>query len=358
VPVTGNTPWVVLECSYADVPSIPATTDVIQTALFGATTSSAAAYWRDNSFGAINLNGSVVDAWQPIRAKANYHTAGGNAVDRPALVRDCIAAHPTVTVTAASRVLVLTNATNGHDSGGYLGGVTGTAFAGGTVLEGANYTSAYLLGQEMGHAYGLNHAWDDQGVQYNDEYDVMGDAGVGITMAERDALGWLAPSRVATRATGLPSYELSAPFHATRPGYDMLRVSDPLDATHHYTVEYRQRESWDATLPVDGVVIHEVRADGTVVLQRSQLQPGLAALTANGSRWTSPNGGVTITLVCHDTTRGTATVTMDPAAYAQCGSGFMPTPAVVPPSASGGGGGGVLPICTTCGPKPKPIRFT
>ena len=225
-------------------------------------------------------------------------------------------------------------------------------------LEGANYTSPYMLGQEMGHAYGLDHAWDDRGVEYADEYDVMGNMGVGVTMAERDALGWLAPSRVATRGTGLPSYELSAPFHATRSGYDMLRDSDPLDQTHHYTVEYRQRESWDGALQVDGVVIHEVRADGTSVLQRVQPVPGIASLTAYGSRWTSPNGAVTITLVCHDTTRGTATVTMDPSAFAQCGAGFTPTPAVVPPSASGGSGGGGLNICTTCGPKPEPIRFT
>ena len=251
VPVAGHTPWVVLECSYADVPSIPATPDTIQSALFGTATTSASAYWRDNSFGTIDLNGSVVDAWQPIRARANYHTAGGIPVDRPALMRDCIAAHPAVAISASSRVLVITNATNGHDSGGFQGGVTGTAFAGGTILQAGNYTSPYLLGQEMGHAYGLNHAWDDRGVEYADEYDVMGNMGVGLTMAERDALQWLAPSRVATRSTGLPSYELSAPFHATRAGYDMLRVSDPYrgpaEATSNgSTAADRRSITWDA----------------------------------------------------------------------------------------------------------------
>lgn len=353
--VVGNTPWAVLLCKYADSSAVPMTKAQAITTFTQPGNASMYDYWRDNSNGTIDLGGSVVDDWQAIGKTTDYHTGAGLTADRYKLVSDCIASHPNVKVTPTTRVLTLTNTANGHDSGGYQSSV----YANATVLEGTNIASLYFRGQEMGHAYGLNHAYDsggDPSGEYRDEYDVMGNNSVGLSAPDRYALGWLNGSRVATRSTALPSYELSAPFHNTRPGWDAIRVDDPTDATHFYMVEYRQQESWDAAIPFDGVVIHEVQADGKVVLQRVQPQPGIAALTANGSTWQNASGAVKIKLVCHDTTRGTATVTIDPLAYASCGSGFLPAP----PNGTGttySGGTGSVDVCTTCGPKRGPIHF-
>lgn len=353
-PVAGNTPWAVLLCKYSDVSTLPLTKADAEKTFTLPGNGSMVDYWKDNSNGVINLTGSVVDDWQTINTKAHYHSAGSLADDRNNLMSDCIAAHPGVHVTPSMRVLAYTNADNGHTSGGHQS----DRIAGGAVLEGTAFGSLYLKGQEMGHAYGLAHAYDADGV-YNDEYDVMGDNGVGLAQADKLALGWLAPAKVATPATGLPSYELSAPFHATRPGWDIVKVADPADSSHFYTVEYRQQESWDAGLAVGGVVIHEITSDGTLVLQRQQLKPGIAALSANGSTWTSPNGAVHIKLVCATSSTGSATVTVDPNAYAQCGSGFTPPPANGGTTYVGGGGGGSVDVCTTCGPpRRNPIQFT
>ena len=43
----------------------------------------------------------------------------------------------------------------------------------------------------------------------------------------------------------------------------MLVIKVPIDTdpTHYYTVEYRRKMKWDAGIPVDAVLIHEVKSD-------------------------------------------------------------------------------------------------
>jgi hypothetical protein len=124
-----------------------------------------------------------------------------------------------------------------------------------------------VLGQEMGHVYGLSHSRSNLTPkdEYTDPWDIMstlGDAfmephpvygliGPGLNAANMDGRGWLDKSRMWAPSYGAPGVVDLHPLHRRDllDGYLGLLID-------RYYVEFRMNERWDAHFPSPVVLIH------------------------------------------------------------------------------------------------------
>jgi len=133
-----------------------------------------------------------------------------------------------------------------------------------------------LLGQEMGHGYGLYHSrLHDSEVDYQDPYDIMSTRGAymarhpaydsigwplirdygksigpGLNAANMVSRGWLDYSRVKKITYGAAETVDLRPLHRLDlPGSLAISVDK-------YFIEFRMNEGWDAAFPTPVVLIH------------------------------------------------------------------------------------------------------
>jgi hypothetical protein len=138
------------------------------------------------------------------------------------------------------------------------------------VCDGGNCQPS-MLGQEMGHPYGLDHSRGPSGMppngEYGDPWDIMSTLngcymvpggpyvlyGPGLNAANMRGRGWLDRSRVLTLDSGKgvfpPTVQLR-PLHARElPGYLALEIDD-------YIIEFRDKRGWDLAIPASAVFVH------------------------------------------------------------------------------------------------------
>lgn len=308
----GATPWAVIKCKFSDQPQEPAFDPSFVTG-----TNGMAGYWQDVSYGQINLNGTTVYGWYTLP----YTSA--QLTNRSQRINACIDAAQTHGVNISQYYSVIAIINQQVDSGSI----------GGHVLLDPAAWHVTFAGHEMGHCYNLDHSFDDTGVVYDsgsdsrpgaygDGWDIMsaenfgrsnptfvgpyGNSGPGLNAPNLEKLGWLTANRVWTwnRNTS-QTVSLAALNHPEAGGYFMAKV--PYDANnpnHYYTVEFRRKTGWDAGIPQDTVLIHEVRPDGLSYLVRT-----------NGGAQRLPNqtfhdvqNNVAITVLSIDSASSTAVV--------------------------------------------------
>jgi hypothetical protein len=291
VPTAART--VVLLCKFSDravEPRSLASYEEIFTA-DGADTGSLFDYWRDQSYGALDLGQTAVRGWYTLPVtEATYNSWG---FDRPRKARACIDAATDVDFGPFRNIVVITNT-----EGDYTGFVQELTFGGGrrpygiTILWGG--LAADGAAQEMAHGYSLGHSWSTRapGVpeplferEYGDPYDVMSAfatygytipyygyrGGPGFNGPNREWFGWLPGARVVAYSTagcGSPcsrTFQLADLNTPASPGALLLKVPTATPG-HYFTVEYRRRLGWDQGLASDAVYIHEVRTNGIAYL--------------------------------------------------------------------------------------------
>ena len=155
---------------------------------------------------------------------------------------------------------VCVSAVGSTDLCGWVGGMT--------ALCDSNSLQPSLIGQEMGHGYGLDHARREGSTQdYQDPWDVMSTAGTtnewanntdyvkigpGLNAWNMRARGWLDESRVWT-ADPMTAWdvtiELRPLHHQDLPGYLAAELGP-------YLVEMRVPEKWDSAIPRACVLVH------------------------------------------------------------------------------------------------------
>lgn len=281
-PFRGQIGLSVLLCTFSDSPPPPRDAAFFRRMVLGRGNGSLADYWRGTSYGGIDFANAVVSGWhrEPLTIAQAQAKSGGPNPRRGELVDDCIAAARNsrtapYTVPAGHIVAVITSP--GVDM--YGGG--GRAFLPDTVDIGG-------LGHEVGHGLGLNHSFSDDPTyrnvswaaigEYDDPWDVMsygnvfarwspdfGNGGPGLNGHHVDRMGWLPRHRIRTFSADGISYAtvtLAALNHPEATGDLLVRVPfDPADPFHYLTVEFRKRDGWDAGIPADIVLIHEVKRD-------------------------------------------------------------------------------------------------
>ena len=293
----GPQPFATILCKFADVTDEPDPPAFFEQ-LLGSNYPGLDHYWREVSYGAISLAGSTVTGWHTLsQSQASYLTGTPNAamptavspVDLQRLTEDCVAAAGDAL--EPSRYIGLNLVFNAN-----LDRPRGTEVC--LELKGASkcfrtawfwpewYHNQSIWAHEMGHAFGLQHSSVGKGNGYGNMWDVMsvdgpcrtesryGRIGQHPSAYQKDALGWLPADRI---FVAQPDNQATITLEQTaEPGPDnYLLAQIPIrtdqsergsgrmgEGRRYYTVEARRRTSYDASLPGDGVIIHEVNLDG------------------------------------------------------------------------------------------------
>jgi hypothetical protein len=259
-------PWVVLLCKFKDDDTEPFGRqhylDLFTSS--GQGTQNMVDYFSDCSHGNIDIGGSEVKGWYTLdKNRADYVGSGANNQGRNDLIdwaKQKAIDTDNVDFSRYAGVLVCMNVATD-----LFGGAHG-------AVCGANNTTydlePSLLGQEMGHVYGLKHSrLDGSDVDYRDRWDTMSTAnawetadqrwvhvGPGLNAANMYGRGWLDLGRTVVVNNSVQTVHLRPLHRRDLPGALALLVGD-------YFVEYRARARWDASIPQPSVLVHTLVDD-------------------------------------------------------------------------------------------------
>jgi hypothetical protein len=142
-----------------------------------------------------------------------------------------------------------------------------------------------LLGQEMGHGYGLEHSRvDGSTADYQDPWDIMStanafeaaDANYGfigpfLNAANMESQGWLDESRVYDASNvGRAVVQLRPLNRHDLSGYLAVRLS-------RYFFEFRVQASWDGAIPSPAVLVHRFEDGHSYIMAGNKGQYALLA---------------------------------------------------------------------------------
>jgi hypothetical protein len=213
-------------------------------------------FFRDMSHGRVDISGSKIFGPYTLPYKRSEY---GAKLTRIGLIDSAKKAATDAGVSLSDFSGVCVSCLGSVDLFGALGGMAACC----DVLS----LSPSLLGQEMGHGYGLDHArLEGSSADYMDPWDVMSTAvwpnmqaphsefttvGPGMNASEMRSRGWLVEARV-----------WNPPFNAWE-GTIQLRPLHRLDLPGFlaaeigpYLFEFRARERWDAAIPRPCILAH------------------------------------------------------------------------------------------------------
>jgi M6 family metalloprotease-like protein len=283
--LTGSQPWVSILCKFSDLSTEPKSKSYFQD-MYGNRAGQLDHYWREVSYGQIDLAGSLAIDWVTLpRPQRDYvPTPGsGNKADLNALFADCTAAaDPFVDFSRGGQPFVGINmmfngdldcCAWGGSRSATLDGVSHTWRV--TWAAPQSYANVAVIAHEMGHGFGLPHSnnADRDNTPYDSPWDVMSDANeytVGDTTFGRrgkhtiahhkDLLGWIPRAQqYVAMAPGNHQVTIDALTLPSATHYRMVRI--PIGTgPEYYTVEVRYAEgNYDAQLPATAVILHHVQ---------------------------------------------------------------------------------------------------
>jgi hypothetical protein len=302
---TTESRWAVLLCKFADDSSstLPLTTYRRLFTGEGTGSMNMVDYFLDMSHGKVDVSRSDVFGWYTLgRNRSDY--AGNVATppegkfNRNGLVELCKAAATGAPADMRADLSkydgVVVSMNGATDLFGYVGGMA--AFCDSLSLQPA------LLGQEMGHGYGLDHSRvDGSEDDYMDPWDVMSNMGPyqaphdewtsigpGLNACNMRHVGWLDEARVWKASGAFDTTIELRPLH--RRDLDGFLAAE----LGGYLVEYRSRERWDASIPWPAVFVHRL-SDG-----RSYLMAGDGGAYALTTGATFTRGNPELVFDTHD----------------------------------------------------------
>lgn len=284
-----NVPWLIIRCKFKDDPAI---TDTFPTehyaALFTASDiENVLTYFRDISYGEINMEGSEVTPWLTLDG---HYTAKEGGEGQPGKGR---------------RELIAKAKQAAIDAGNNLGRFFGVAInldRGMDLFGSAEHyavcdtlSSLSQISQEVGHGFGLEHSravanptdYENpfcimSGMRFGEDLSIpgnpsitfpsptfigrFGDSGPGLCSPLLFKAGWLTENRIVhvtcNGRTPAPTVITLSPLGEMNPHHPqvvMFNFNTPQDVM--YFVEYRAG-GWDRGLVQNSVVVHQHRPDG------------------------------------------------------------------------------------------------
>jgi M6 family metalloprotease-like protein len=289
--ITGNQPIAVVLCKFTDRTGEPHPQSYYQNMFSetGAGQSGVFDYWKDNSYGQLDLTGTVVKGWYTVPKTV----AEWNALPRNGKVDACATqADPDIDFSKYAGVVTLTNQTGFQEDlfgAGPPTAINGTTYANlgrmdseeDQQFNGILHESAHLLRIQHSRILSQTPQQDD----YGDQYDIgsclgcygttspwgangFRGAGPGSNVVQRDTAGWIAAGRKTELLNGgsctQSSIQLAALNHpeaagfleATIPASIFIKKIGTSTTSDHYAVELRERSGWDAGIPADSVLVH------------------------------------------------------------------------------------------------------
>ncbi len=305
--------FAVIKCKFADQPQEPDFDPNLITASNGA-----AGYWRDISYGWINLNGTAVfpsdGGWYTLPITLAAWSA---LPTRTMRIQACVAGSG-VDVSAFYSVIVILNAKSDSGAGGGM-----------VVLDPDGWDLSFAT-HEIGHVFGLDHSFDDRSTShsaandsrpgaYGNGWDIMsamtfgnqtttfmgafGISGPGMNAPTLEKSGWLGSNQILDwDRTSSSTFRIAALNEPTAAGLLMAKLH--VDPIRHYTVEFRRKKDWDQGIPNDTVLIHQVRADGLSYLMRG----GGGAERLAGQTYRDTTNNIAISVLSIDPATSTALI--------------------------------------------------
>ena len=278
--VSGSQKWVSILCRFADSPNVtPYPKTWFETLMLGGAAPGLDHYWREVSFGTVNLTGSVVVGWYNLPQPRSYYVYG-NQLDTQRAANDCTSvADADVHFPSFIGINLMFN--DDLDCCAW-GGSTYLTRDGQsrlyriTWLPPWGYESQGPVAHEMGHGFGLPHSSGPYGATYDSRWDVMSDVwnncppydptygcvGTHTIAYHKDLLGWIPSNRRYVAALGTSAtFTLEPLDQLASSGYMIARIPLPGTTTRFYTVETRRLAGYDAKLPGHAVIIHLVDTD-------------------------------------------------------------------------------------------------
>jgi hypothetical protein len=268
-----DSPWAILLCKFNDDAAEPFERGFYER-LFtaaGTGTQNMVDYFLDVSHGKMNVGNSQVFGWYTLDKKRSDYTGNvATGFNRSAIINAAKekAKDNGVKLEDFFGVVVCMNVPT--DLFGVLGGRA--AFCDVNSME------PTVLGQEMGHGYGLDHSRaDGSDDDYQDRWDTMSTWG-SCFYAPHPEYTNIGPGLNAWNMRGREWLEESRVWKSAAAGYDATIELRPLhrrdlpgmlaaEIGEHYLVEFRAREGWDAAIPEPAVLIHRF-ADNRSYLMR------------------------------------------------------------------------------------------
>jgi M6 family metalloprotease-like protein len=286
-----QSPWAILLCKFKDDDSEPYVRQRYED-LFtssGVGKLNMVDFFRDMSHGQLDLSKSKVFGWYTLDMNRSDYLAGlvdGLTSEQVGAViskarGDLIASARKAASDDLTKngpffsVVVCMNVPTDLFGGGTGAVCDDGRWADNTAGPGMSSMSPSLLGQEMGHVYGLAHSRADGSTEdYMDPWDVMSNArrymsphpnftdldvrarpvfrlGPGLNAANMAGVGWLDESRVwSTSNESFDTVVKLRPLHRRDlPGFLAARLGK-------FLVEFRIKEGWDAGLDRAAVLVH------------------------------------------------------------------------------------------------------
>jgi hypothetical protein len=259
-------PWAILLVRFSDdtdpLPPLTKYQDLFTSA--GSGSLNMVDFFSDMSHGKLDLSGSQVFGWYTLPAKrgdyvGNVYPQPNGKLNRNGLVDLARATASAAGVNLGSFAGVVVSGLGAVDLCGWVGGMT-------ALCDSYSLTPS-LLGQEMGHGYGLDHArLQGSDADYQDPWDVMSTAaypwmqaahpefttvGPGLNAWSMRSREWLDEMRVwSSSYEGFDETIQLRPLHrADLSGYLAAELGP-------YLIEFRVPERWDAAIPRACVLVH------------------------------------------------------------------------------------------------------
>ena len=291
-----SSPWAVLLVHFQDdsTSALPArdTYEQLFTSAGSGDGNNMVDFFSDMSHGQLDLSGSRVFGWFSLPANRSDYVGNTSPVPPGRIDRNGLLA--LARTTATSQGVDLSSYSGVVVCG--LGAVDLCGWIGGMAALCDSYSlQPSLLGQEMGHGYGLDHArLDGSEADYMDPWDVMStaaayedadpeftDIGPGLNAWSMRSRGWLDESRVWAPHGDLPFEQdvVLRPLHRhDLRGFLAAEIGG-------FLVELRVQERWDAGIPRPCVLVHRFDDNHSYLMRGASGRSDLVA----GDRFVSGN---------------------------------------------------------------------